>query len=86
MFPAPPTHSIINAIRHVLEKHDFAEEENGGLYDVCEALTQGQTEELLAVLEKVEEVPVHPPNPAPIAIEAARRALLRAGYDFDKIK
>ena len=82
----PPTHSIINAIRHVLEKHHFAEEENGGLYDVCEALTQGQTEELLAVLEKVEEVPVHPPNPAPIAIEAARRALLRAGYDFDKIK
>jgi len=82
----PPTLSIINAIRHVLEKHDLAEEESGGLYDVCEALTQDQTEELLEALDKVKEVPVHPPNPAPIAIEAARRALLRAGYDFDKIK
>ncbi len=82
----PPTLSIIKAIRHILEKHDLAEEENGGLYDVCEALTLNQTEALLDALAKVEEVPVHPPNPAPIALEAAKRALLRAGYDFDEIK
>jgi len=81
----PPTTSIINAIRHVLEKHDLAEEEPGGLYDVCEALTHGQTQELLQQLAAVEEVPVHPPNPAPIAIDAARRALERAGYNFDEI-
>jgi hypothetical protein len=31
------------------------------------------------------EVPIHPPNPAHIAIESARRALERAGYDFDEI-
>lgn len=82
----PPTMHIINAIRHILEKHDLAEEEDGGLYDVCEALTQNQTKDLLDALVKVEEVPVHPPNPLPIALEAAKRALLRAGYDFDKIK
>ncbi|HEY5369190.1 MAG TPA: hypothetical protein VIJ75_09375 [Hanamia sp.] len=86
----PPTLSLIKSIRHVLEKHDMAEEEPGGLYDICEALTHGQTQELLNLLADTEEVPVHPPNPAPIAIESARRALERAGYDpiaigFDEI-
>ena len=81
----PPDADLIKVIRYVLEKHDMAEEEPGGLYDVCEALTQGQTEELLELLADVEEVPVHPPNPAPIAIESARRALIRAGYNFDEI-
>lgn len=81
----PPDEALIKIIRHVLEKHDLAEEEPGGLYDVCEALTHGQTQELLSQLALVEEVPVHPPNAAPIAIESARRALARAGYDFDAI-
>ena len=81
----PPTLSLIKVIRYVLEKHDIAEEEPGGLYDICEALTQEQTQELLDQLAQTEEVPVHPPNPAPIAIESARRALARAGYDFDEI-
>ncbi|SRR6185312_5909889 len=81
----PPTVSLIKVIRYVLEKHDFAEEEVGGLYDICEALTHDETQELLDQLAKAEEVPLHPPNPAPIAIEAARRALARAGYNFDEI-
>lgn len=81
----PPTLSLIKAIRYVLEKHDLAEEEPGGLYDVCEALTQGQTQELLDQLADTEEVPVHPHNSAPIALESARRALARAGYDYDEI-
>ncbi len=81
----PPTLSLVKVIRHVLEKHDLAEEEPGGLYDVCEALTHGQTQELLVQLAGTEDVPVHPPNPAPIAIESARRALQRAGYNFNEI-
>ena len=81
----PPTADIIKVIRYVLDKHDLAEEEPGGLYDICEALTKGETEELLIQLPKTEEVPVHPPNLAPIAMESARRALIRAGYDFDEI-
>ena len=81
----PPTSSLIKVIRYVLEKHDLAEEMPGGLYDVCEALTQGQTQNILDQLANADEVPVHPPNPAPIAIESARRALARAGYDFDNI-
>lgn len=81
----PPTSDLIKVIRYVLEKHDEAEEEPGGLYDVCEALTLGQTQELLDQLVTTEEVPVHPPNPAPIALESARRALIRAGYNYDEI-
>lgn len=81
----PPTFTLIKVIRHILEIHDLAEEKPGGLYDVCEALTQGQTEELLEQLRATEEVPVHPPNPAQIAIDSAKRALARAGYDFDEI-
>ena len=81
----PPTVTLIKVVRFILEKHDLAEEEPGGLYDVCETLTQGQTDELLVQLNAAEEVPVHPPNPAPIALESAKRALLRAGYDYDEI-
>jgi hypothetical protein len=81
----PPTLSLIKVIRHVLEKHDMAEEEPGGLYDVCEALTHGQTQELLTQLADTGEVSVLPLNPAPIGLAAARRALARAGYDFDEI-
>ena len=81
----PPTSTLISVIRYVLEKHDIAEEEPGGLYDVCETLTQGQTQELLELLAETPEVPVHPPNPAPFALESAKRSLERAGYDFDAI-
>lgn len=81
----PPTVSLIKVIRYILEKHNEAEEEPGGLYDICEALTHGQSQELLDVLMATTEVPVHPPNPAPIAMESAKRALIRAGYDFEKI-
>ena len=81
----PPTITLIKIIRYILEIHDLAEEKPGGLYEVCEALTQGQTEDLLAQLNAAEEVPVHPPNPAPIALESAKRALIRAGYDYDEI-
>jgi|SRR5690606_31059916 len=81
----PPTVSLLKIIHYILEIHNIAEEEPGGLYDICEALTQGQTQELLEELRATTEVPVHPPNPAPIAIESAVRALARAGYDFDDI-
>lgn len=81
----PPTSSLIKVIRYILKKHNMKEEGQDGLYDVCEALTHGQTQELLVQLEGTGEVPLHPPNPAPLALESARRALVRAGYDFDEI-
>lgn len=81
----PPTKEIIRIIRNLLNIHDLKEEEKDGMYDICESLTQGQTEVLLSQLEHTEEVPVLPFNPAPIAIESARRALIRAGYDYDEL-
>lgn len=80
-----PTPSLVKAIRYLLKKHNMKEEGPEGLYDVCEGLTQGQTQGLLVKLIATKEVPVHPPNSASFALGAARRALARAGYDFDEI-
>ena len=85
LMTVPPTPSVIRVLRYILEKHDLAEEEPGCMYDACEALTQNQTQELLAQLANITEVPVHPPNTHPSVLEAAKRSLARAGYDFDEL-
>jgi hypothetical protein len=81
----PPDASLIKALWYILDRHDLAEEEPGGMYDVCASLTENETEAILDQLSKVSEVPVHPPNASSYAYEAARRSLARAGYDFDSI-
>ncbi|RKD17233.1 hypothetical protein BCY91_03585 [Pelobium manganitolerans] len=81
----PPTALLVKVIRYLVDVHDLAEEQPGGLYEICEELTQGQTEELLNQLKATDEVPLHLPNPAPIAMQSAIRALRRAGYDYDEI-
>jgi len=81
----PPDASLIKLLWYILERHDVAEEEPGGIYDLCELLTQDQTLDLLNQLSNVSEVPVHPPNSSSFALGAAKRSLARAGYDFDLI-
>ncbi|MCB9364922.1 MAG: hemerythrin domain-containing protein [Flavobacteriales bacterium] len=81
----PPTPTLVKVIRYLLHTHNMKEEDDQGLYDICESLTKEKTQELLDQLIATEEVPLHPPNSAPIAIEAAKRALIRAGYDYDEI-
>jgi hemerythrin superfamily protein len=81
----PPDASLIKVLWYILDRHDLAEEEPGGMYDACASLTQSQTQALLDQLSKVSEVPVHPPNASSYAYEAARRSVARAGYDFDSI-
>lgn len=76
----PPAPAMISVLRSLLEEHDRLEEEPGGMYAACEALTADRTEELLAQLRGTAPVPVHPPNPAPKAVGAAQRALERAGW------
>lgn len=80
-----PTPEVVKVIRYVLEQHDTAEEEPGGMYDICERLTHDQTQSLLNELAKVTEVPLNPINPKPYALEAAKRSLKRAGFDFEGI-
>jgi hypothetical protein len=81
----PPSEKVIKVLRYILDKHDLLEEEPGGMYDVCERLTEGETNTLLQQLEKVAEVPVHPFNEAGYALDVAKRTLVRAGFDFDGI-
>ena len=81
----PPDASLIKVLWYILDRHDLAEEEPGGMYDVCASLTENETQAILDQLSKVSEVPVHPPNASSYAYEAAKRSLARAGYDFDSI-
>jgi hypothetical protein len=81
----PPDPGVIKVLRHVLEKHDILEEQPGGMYDMCESLTTGETQNILDQLSKVTEVPVQQYNKADYALGAAKRALERAGFDFDAI-
>lgn len=85
LMTVPPTTELIKILKYILDKHDLAEEEPGGMYDVCELLTKDQTREILRELAKTTSVPVHPPNTLPIVMEAAKRALARAGYNYDEL-
>jgi hypothetical protein len=81
----PPTADVVKVLRYVLDKHDLLEEEKGGMYEVCENLAEQETQAILEQLEKTTEVPVHPHNKADYALEAAKRALERAGFNYDEI-
>ena len=43
----PPDASLIKVLWYILDRHDLAEEEPGGMYDVCASLTEGETQALL---------------------------------------
>ena len=81
----PPDASLIKVLWYILNRHDLAEEEAVGMYDIGASRTENETQALLDQLSKVSEVPVHPPNASAYAYEAAKRSLARAGYDFDSI-
>lgn len=85
LMTVPPDADVVKVIRYVLEKHDLLEEEPGGMYDICENLTREQTEEIMAQLDQVTEVPVHPPSTFSFVLDASKRSLARAGFDFDEI-
>lgn len=81
----PPTHELIRVVKKILEIHDRLEEEQGGMYDQCEKLTAEQTAEVMQKLTEVTEVPVHPFNNHPAVFGAMKRALERAGFDYDEL-
>jgi hypothetical protein len=79
----PPSPIVIRAFHAILAKHNQVEEEQGGLYDLCERLAGTQIDQLMTSLENVQDVPVLPLKDEPIVMEAAKRALARAGYNMD---
>jgi hypothetical protein len=76
----PPTREIVNTLRSILQVHNALEEQEGGVYQLCEQLSGTEAETIAGQLRKAPEVPVLPHNPRPQALEATRRAVARAGY------
>jgi len=85
LLSVPPNPTLIKVLAYLLHRHDLREEEPGGMYDACEALTATQTEQLLQKVRAVTAVPTRPLNPLPLVLETAKRTLQRAGYDYDAI-
>ncbi len=79
----PPSRQVVAALRAILAGHNALEEGPGGLYDLCENSSRETAEALMEQVLRVPEVPVRPYNPDPGVLEATRRALARAGYDWD---
>ena len=52
------------------------------MYEECETLARDDAERILSELKNYREVKVLPHVDNPFVMEAARRALLRAGYDL----
>ena len=77
-----PTRSIITAILHILEGHNGVEEGPDGIYSQCESLPGFDTEKILARLQGYPPVAMAPYSDKPIAVQSARDALKRAGYDL----
>lgn len=86
MMAVPPTMELIKVLKIILDQHDILEEEPGGMYEICERLTEAQTDELLEKLQNITPVPLHPVNEAHFVLGAAIRALERAGYDYETLK
>ena len=79
----PPTAPLVAAIRGILKLHNPIEENPGGLYDQCEEIVGSDVDEVLSRLQKFPEVKVLPHVDNAFVIAAARRALARAGHDFE---
>jgi hypothetical protein len=81
----PPSASIVATIRSILQVHNALEEQEGGLYQLCESLAGPETEKLLGRLKAAPDVPVVPHNDRPGVLEATQRAVARAGYTFKNV-
>lgn len=78
-----PTRRVIAAVRAILKLHNPVEEDPGGIYEQCEELAAVEADEILCQLQEAPEVKVLPHVDNDFVMEAARRALARAGYDFE---
>ena len=76
-----PTASIIGVIRAILKAHNPIDP--GGMYDQCEELAGAEFDAILRQLQEAPDVKVLPHVDTPFVMEAARRALARAGYQLE---
>ncbi|MEW6510982.1 MAG: hemerythrin domain-containing protein [Bacteroidota bacterium] len=78
----PPDSEIIAALRSILRVHNDLEEQEGGVYQMCEQLAGSEGDKLLGQLKAMPEVPLLSHNPDPRVLEATQRAVERAGYSM----
>jgi hypothetical protein len=78
----PPSRSIVATIQTILRGHNPVEEGEGGLYEIFERVGRPDTGTMLKRMESAPEVTVLPHNERPGALEATRRAVARAGYEW----
>jgi hypothetical protein len=78
-----PSAKVVAAIRAILKVHNPVEEDPGGMYDQCEKLVGGEGEQILRRLQDFPEVKTLPHVNSAFVIDAARRAVARAGYDLE---
>jgi hypothetical protein len=78
-----PTPDVIATLRVVLSAHNALEEDPGGLYETCDSLAGNEIDAILVRLLAAPEVPVAPHVDGPNVLGAARRALMRAGFDVE---
>jgi hypothetical protein len=80
----PPTRKIVTALRAILDHHNGLEECANCLYRVCESLLGAEVDTIMNEVKNFPPVPVARHVDNPNVLEATRRALARAGYDFDQ--
>ncbi|MGD1044727.1 MAG: hemerythrin domain-containing protein [Bacteroidota bacterium] len=83
----PPASRKITAVLHtIMNHHNELEEGEDGLYAVCDRLVGNHIQELMKQVRSFPDVPVMPHIYNPNVLDVTRRAVARAGYDFDKIE
>jgi hypothetical protein len=78
----PPTLSIMLTIRSILDVHNELEEGENGLYRLLDDMAGAETETMLAQLKEAPPVAVLPNNHKPEVLDAAKKAVARAGHEF----
>ncbi|MBN1447324.1 MAG: hemerythrin domain-containing protein [Bacteroidetes bacterium] len=81
----PPTEELIAVLRALLDRHNLLEETQDTLYDVLDHCARTDQPELLSRLKDHPEVPLSPNINNPAGLEPARRAIVRAGYSWEKL-
>ncbi|MFZ1978391.1 MAG: hypothetical protein WAV76_10600 [Bacteroidota bacterium] len=81
----PPSAIVKNVLLGILQHHNKREETEKGLYTDCDCLLPDAVETMMEKVYHYPDVPVMPYNDSQHALDAARRAVSRAGYDFDQL-
>lgn len=75
-----PTAALLSVLHAVLEPHNRMEEEEGGLYDLCESVLGTEAESILARLRAAPDIPPAAHAEGPRVEASIRRALAAAGF------